>query len=629
MVVFKTARNLFKILNAELTPTQIAVGFCLGVFAGIVPFGVHTYFILLVTLVFNCSFSGALLIFPLAKLVSIPLAPVSYALGQFALNMLAPIDSALNQLFHWPILALLEYQYYLNFGSYVLAVLLSVPLFFLVRTVVTRYRQSWLEKLEKKLETSKSYQTLHKRAWLYKGLVWAIGGRAYFREKAPTKRRFFRVMRKESLWLLPAACALTLLLLALLLPLFIGQIVARAATYLIGGEVAIVSASFNSLTGRLVVPKLIVQNPEKQEENILVLDDLVLDVDMPALASKRLVINEASVSKIAFNVRRQSDGSLNLSHLETGQNLESYYDWLAKEALKVDWIKLITEYIRARLEAPHYDALSPYVGARDLPGYAPRFVLEKLKIGRVHLTLSDELQSKNQLPAISMIDIGVDDLSWNSALASKPIRVRLSASLTSMPDGSIQWTGTFDERSAHREFTLALEKIEIATLAPIYEKTVPLKISQGLLSLTSRTVYDRQKANGSANLLIENLKLETDPQLSLFGLDTTTSTAIVEGLNSYAERCPILIEFPISGTWDAPTFEPQGPLLEIAKQGLVWAGKASLFSDALAQIDEKLNEFQSLSSSLLPLPPEANPLQSIFNQLLQKVGGKDSSCKAK
>ncbi len=626
MVVFKTARSLLKILNAELTPTQIAVGFCFGVAAGIVPFGVHTYFLLLLALVFNCSFSGALLIFPVSKLFAITLTPLSYALGKFVLDALSLFDSFFNQFFHWPILALLEYQYYLNFGSNILAIVLSIPCFFVIRKLVTRYRQSWLEKLELKLEATKTYQTLHKRAWLYRGLVWAIGGRTYFREKAPSKRRVFRVMRKESLWLFPSVCMLTLLLLALLVPLFMSQIVARAATYLMGGEVILQSVSFNSFTGRLVVPKLIIQNPSKKEEDILMLGDLVLDVDLPALLSKRLVINEASVNEIAFNVRRQADGSLNVSQLNTGQDFEQYYDWLAKEALKVDWIKLITEYIRARLEVPHLDELAPYTDARNLPGYAPRFVLEKLKIGRIHLTLTDELDSQNPLPAISMVNIVIDDLSWNSTLAAKPIRVGLSATLTEMKDGLITWTGVFDERTAHREFTLELKKIDIASLSTLYEKSLPFKATKGILSFTSRTIFDRQKASGSANLLVENLKLEAHPDFSLFGLDAKTSTAILEGINTYAGRCPVLIEFPINGTWGAPQFELEGPLLDIAKQGLLWAGQTSLLSGPLSQIDEKLKEFQRVGSSILPLPPETSPLQSLFNQLIQKTGLQQSQC---
>jgi hypothetical protein len=287
---------------------------------------------------------------------------------------------------------------------------------------------------------------------------------------------------------------------------------------------------------------------------------------------------------------------------------------------------LTKEYLKARFEAPHKHELEPYAGARDLPGFAPTFVLEKLKIGRIHLTLMDETRPQSQLPALSMVDIFVDDLSWNPALSSTPIKVTLTATLSGMPDGVITWVGVFEEKRAHREFTVEFKKIDIAAFNSLYEKSIPVKVSRGLVSMTSRTVVDGSRAHGKANLLIEDLHLGALADFSLFGLDQDVSLAVLKGINSYADRCPILLEFPVSGTWEAPRFELEGPLLEIAKQGLIWAGQSNLLADPLSQIDQKLQELQILSSKLLPLPSGANPLESIFNQLLQQSDLQKSQC---
>lgn len=625
MVVLKTARGLFKILNAELTPAQIAFGFCFGIAAGLVPFGWNTLFLFSIALVFNCSFSGALLTFPFAKLFSIPLASISYALGHALLDALSFLDSLWNNLFHWPVLALMDYHRYLIFGSYVLSFLIAIPVFFLIKRTVERYRTIWLESLENKLDATRAYQALQRRSWLFRLVQWAMGGRVYFREKAP-ERLFFRIFRKESLWAVPVLYALVLVLLALIVPLTISTLVAQATTFVIGGEVDVRSASFNSLNGRLVVPRLTVQNPSKKEENVVVLSDLALDLDLPALLSKRLVINEASVGEISFNVRREADGSLNLNHLDTGQDFSKYFDWLIKEAQKIDWIKLIKEYLKARFESPHKDDLAPYAGARDLPGFAPAFVLEKLKVGRVHINLTDELQKNGKLPAISMVDVIMDDLSWNSALSPHPIKVTLHATLSDMPDASLSWTALFDERIAHREFVLELKKVNIVALNPIYEKSLPFGIAQGVATLTAKTTVDDKINKGSATLLVEGLRLQAPANFSLFGLDPGASKAVLDGINAYAQRCPILVEFPISGTSEAPHFEIEGPLLEIAKKGLIWAGQSTLLSGPMTQIDQKLKEFQSLDQNLLSTPPGSDPLQAIFNQLLQQTGLRSQGC---
>jgi uncharacterized protein (TIGR03546 family) len=624
MIVFQTARRLMKILNSELTPTQVAVGLCFGVMAGLAPFGPNSILLFALALLFNCSFSATLLAFGIFKLLSFLLAPLSYFLGKTVLDGLAPLDPLWNQVFHWPILALMDYSRYLTFGSYVLALLFSVPLFYLARRLIWKYRTVWVESLESKLGETRAYRALQRRGWLLRLILWAVGGQVYFRD-APDQRLFFRVVRKHALWAVPLLAILVFVPPALIIPFVINNIVAQAATYVIGGRVEVPEARFNSLTGRLAVRQLIVQNPSRKEENILVARDLVFDMDLPALASKRLVINEASIGEILFNIRREADGSLNISHLETGQDLSPHYDWLLQEAQKVDWIELVRRYLEARLNSPRRDELAPYAGRRELPGSAPAFVLEKLKIGRVHLTLTDEFQTHGELPSIRMVDLLINDLSWNAKLAQRPIQVTVNAALGGAPDSAIRWSALFDEGQSHREFRLELQQIDLAALRVLYEKSLPVRIVQGVITLTSQGTVDAGEVRGRVQLVVEGLRLVAPENFSLFGLGGAASQSVLDGINYYAQRCPIVMDFPLSGRWEAPHFEVEGPLLEIARQGLIWAGRSALLSGPLSEIAAKLKELQA-SSGLPVMPPGADPLQTLLQQLLQQKGRSPASC---
>ncbi|MCD5409048.1 TIGR03546 family protein [Candidatus Bipolaricaulota bacterium] len=134
-------RNILKILKSSLSPGQIALGFALGMFAGLPPPGLHLLLPLTAALLLRVSFKAFLLSWGLFELLSFPLAPASYAVGRALLEneTLYPFWRFVT---HLPVLAPMGYSRYL-LGSYVLALGLAVPLFLLVRYLVFKYRHSF------------------------------------------------------------------------------------------------------------------------------------------------------------------------------------------------------------------------------------------------------------------------------------------------------------------------------------------------------------------------------------------------------------------------------------------------------------------------------------------------------
>ncbi len=98
------------------------------------------------------------------------------------------------------------------------------------------------------------------------------------------------------------------------------------------------------------------------------------------------------------------------------------------------------------------------------------------------------------------------------------------------------------------------------------------------------------RLQGRAQLVIVGLRLglpDAGVPPSLFGLGPEASRRVVEGINAYAQRCPIAIEFAIGGTTRQPELGWDEAFLKVAKRGLLMLGTLP-FAPVLNQIEAKL-----------------------------------------
>ncbi|MFQ6034004.1 MAG: TIGR03546 family protein, partial [Candidatus Bipolaricaulia bacterium] len=325
MYPLKLIRKIFKILQSELSPAQVGAGFSLGIFMGLAPLGLHSFLLLSLALLLRLSFSSFLISFGLFKLLYLPLREVSYLIGQALLEW-PPLDPLWGAVLHWPIIAPLGFERYLLFGSYILSLLLAIPAFLLVRFLVLRYRRSFLARVE----GSAAYRRLKKRRW-FKFLQWLIaGGEAKF--LAPKRRGLFRYLRREMLVALPLLYLAAYLIAGAIVPFLTDTIITRAGTVLVGSRVTVERSRFNLFTGRLTVQGLEVRDPKKRSEDVMAVSELMIDVGILPLLSRRVLFNEGAIRELSFNVRRETDGSLNLDNFHKGWDFEPYLEWLQRNA---------------------------------------------------------------------------------------------------------------------------------------------------------------------------------------------------------------------------------------------------------------------------------------------------------
>ncbi len=146
--ILKQLHQLIKSLHSNESPSQLAAGFVLGSFIGWVPFNVlysMVFFILLYVLNVNAGFG--LLAVAVITLFSFLLDPFAGILGSAVLNTPA-LKGLWTLLYNLPIIPFTNFNNTVMLGSFLWACILALPLYFLTKWMVIRYRASWKTKVE-------------------------------------------------------------------------------------------------------------------------------------------------------------------------------------------------------------------------------------------------------------------------------------------------------------------------------------------------------------------------------------------------------------------------------------------------------------------------------------------------
>ena len=141
--------KLLKALNAETSPWQIGLAFVLGMIMGFTPLvSAHNLLVLLLAFVLRINFSAFLLGFAFFTGFAYLLDPLFIRIGESLL--LNPSLKALwTGMYNNELWRLTHFNNTLTLGSLVASLLFSLPLFFLSRWLIIKYRAhilAWVRK---------------------------------------------------------------------------------------------------------------------------------------------------------------------------------------------------------------------------------------------------------------------------------------------------------------------------------------------------------------------------------------------------------------------------------------------------------------------------------------------------
>lgn len=154
--------KLFKLLNAEVSPTQIAAGIAMGMLLGFTPlWSLHNLMTLFFICLLRINISAVLVSFALFSGLAYLLDPVFIRVGESVLASpdLQELWTALYQSDIW---RLAHFNHTLVMGSVLVSLVLFVPLLLIARIIIIQYREqilAWVLKsrLVQALKASKWY----------------------------------------------------------------------------------------------------------------------------------------------------------------------------------------------------------------------------------------------------------------------------------------------------------------------------------------------------------------------------------------------------------------------------------------------------------------------------------------
>lgn len=150
LTIFNFPKKLIKLLSSNVSPGEVASGFCLGMFFGFIPLnGPMAIFLFIGFFVFKINRLAVALVIPLFKLFYVlGVSTVADTLGGYLLIDLGYLASFWGTLIHMPVFALMDLSNTLVCGGLALSAVLSLPVFFVSRKGIIIFRSKYLEKMK-------------------------------------------------------------------------------------------------------------------------------------------------------------------------------------------------------------------------------------------------------------------------------------------------------------------------------------------------------------------------------------------------------------------------------------------------------------------------------------------------
>jgi len=604
--LLKLVRKVFKQIKSDLTPTQVAIGAALGVLMGLTPAGMHWIVLCMAALLFNCSMASFLLCFGLFKGLFLAIAPLAFQAGTWLLGGSVPAaEGLIAWLSEAPFFALMGYDRYLVAGGYVLALPLAALFFAGIYFGIKGYRTKVVEKIG-----ASAWYEKGSKFFLFRMVRWIIAGAE--KKEYEQKKRFILLRPFRSYM----AVAIPVMLVALYLgtafyvqyaikDLAVGSI-ARAMKV----NATFEEISYNFFSQKLTFKTFEMPDPKATKQNLFVVGEFEGDLGFLDLLAGRMHIEKLTLKDVQFNVRRDSDGALNITELpgvapeenassEEQSAWQEYLTWVQEHKDDADWTELYKKYMEYRERSEAAEAAeaaqepAPLEYDPDLrweyERTRPAFAIDHIEVANFSLVFHEE-SGDGGLPSLTSVGVKAQ---WISSMPGWNNEALVISANGKLDDGK---TGTISLEfviSSPSTWEFRIDSVPLVKLKSLYEDSLPVVVEEGSVTLSSTGVITDGALDSSQNLKIEGLRISLKAgRQEILGLNAETSAVAVRGINAYGEKLPVVIGVAVGGTLASPEIHAGVPFLEIAKEGIKMLGEQELMK-YVDQIEGQIGELKS------------------------------------
>ena len=142
-------RKILIAIHSKQTPNQLATGVVFGVILGLLPKGFLVFILVLFLYFFELNLAINFLITLLVSALTPFMDPISHSIGRFLLVDASALTPLWTFLYELPIFPYTRFYNTVVLGSFVLGLLLAIPMFFLAKKAVLAYRSSIKKAIDK------------------------------------------------------------------------------------------------------------------------------------------------------------------------------------------------------------------------------------------------------------------------------------------------------------------------------------------------------------------------------------------------------------------------------------------------------------------------------------------------
>lgn len=147
LTLLKLLQSLFKTLHSEGTPGQVAAGIMLGAGIGLTPLmSAHNLALFAAIVLLNVSFGGGMLGMALFTPLGFILDPLFDRIG-LALLKAPALQGLWTDWYNIPLVPFTNFNNSVTLGSFVFWLIGAVPLYFLGKFAIARYRATYGQKV--------------------------------------------------------------------------------------------------------------------------------------------------------------------------------------------------------------------------------------------------------------------------------------------------------------------------------------------------------------------------------------------------------------------------------------------------------------------------------------------------
>ncbi|MFH2000979.1 MAG: TIGR03546 family protein, partial [Planctomycetota bacterium] len=565
MFIIKLIRRFFSLLRSNLTSHEIALGFCMGLLLGCLPFSsiwaVAT--VLLITLLLRASFSSFIAAVVVVKALSFLIAPILFALGEFALE--GPPAGLFAAAVKQPVLALLDLHRYVVAGSLFFAVICSAVLYPLIYFLSQKYRKAII----KWSETSQRFARFT-RFPLIRFLTWLFMGKKKgdFKETLALKKN---PIRKGALILL-----LVFGLVLCLFLTFFGDPIAKAGletgvAQVTDSKVEVRQLALDFLDGSLGLEDFYVYERD-EEKGILRAVSLKGDLSVTALLKRHLVFDEIAIQNMDFRVARDEHGNLNLGRSKVKPDRESppdagmlegaksLSDLWQKKGLAHDILNHLLDYLFSekttdpaeRIEEIKRDCerlknYAAYFADFLLEGNQPLLVINNLKINGLKLKMEDATE-KGTSQVFSDLSLHATALSSNPRLFGKDSLIEVGDDLLNEGSFFLKFTFNWSSPEPVHRLELRFRDLSSEVVMQYIKPGNDLSFSGGTVGLTADVALRIHALESKCRFRLQgvNVSLST-PGKKILGFD---GELFCRGITEFLKDAPLETEVTITGPYN-------------------------------------------------------------------------------